>query len=505
VRWSIWSRAWRGAVLAVFLGGAACWLAPPVWASGAWTPVDPYALPAGALAGSAQLAFGTGGVATAAYLDSAGELHAGTVAPGSAFAEQLAVPGATALSLAEAPDGAAVLAWSTATGSTQAAYRPAGRRVWATPVTVAAAVTGRLLTAIAAGGQAAAGVQPSAGGGYRVATFHPTGGFGSLVGTGGGAAPALSGLALGYDAAGTLTVALAAAGKLEVQALPASSAALPPAIVAVDVAAGALQLAVAPDGAAVLGYEGPAGVEAAVRGPGTGAGWSTPIVVAPGATPLSAAISPGTVARTNRAYVVYAGGGCVGIVRAPVGGAFSPARCLPGASAPPASPASAELAFGARGAVGAASTGAGVFAIGWPMFASAPDAAVPLASSGALTEVLGDGAGDIAALWDAPPGGGLDVSAFVTSGPVLVASHVPRVAVVDRSVTMSATFADLWSGVAALPTWSFGGGVSVQGAQVSHAYGRAGTYTVRVTAVDALGNRTSARFKVVVRGGAAGL
>lgn len=496
-------------MLAVLLGGAAGWLAPPVWASGAWTAVDPYALPAGAVAGSAQLGFATGGVATLAYLDSAGELHAGTISPGSAFAEQLAVPGASALSLAEAPDGAAVLGWTTSAGTVSAAYRPAGHHLWAAPVTVAAGVTGRLVTAIAPGGQGAAGVQPSAGGGYRVATFHPSGGFGSLVATGGGAAPALSGLALGYNAAGTLTVALAAAGKLEVQQLPASSAALPPATVAGDVAAGALQLAVAPDGAAVIAYEGAAGAEAVVRAAGSRGAWSTPVLVAPGAALLTTAISPGTepsaVAPANRAYVLYTGGGCVGIVRASVGGAFSPARCLAGAAAPAGAPVAGGLGFtGSGGLDGAVSTGGGVFAIRWPASAGAPDAAVALGSSGTLTQVVGDGAGDVAALWDAAGGDPLDVSAFVTSGPVLVAEHVPKVAVVDRSVTMSATFADLWSGVAALPTWSFGGGQRVQGAQVSHAYGRAGVYTVRVTAIDALGHRTSARFTVVVRQGSSG-
>ena len=508
VRCSIWSRASRGAVLALLLGGAACWLAPPVWASGAWTAVDPYALPAGAVAGSAQLGFATGGVATLAYLDSAGELHAGTVAPGSAYAEQLALPGVTALSLAEAPDGAAVLEWSAATGAVQAAYRAARHRVWGAPVTVASGVTGGLVTAIATGGEAAAGVLPNTGGGYHVATFHRSGGFGSLVASGGVAAPVLSGLALGYDSAGTLTVALASAGKLELQSLPATSAARPPTFVAGDVAAGTLQLAVAPDGAAVLAYDGSAGAEALVRASGTRGGWSAPVLVAPGAATLSAAISPGAepaaVARANRVYVLYAAGGCVGIVRASVGSAFSAARCVAGTSASAGAPVSGGMAFAGGGLEGAAASGAGVFAIRWPASASAPEAAVPLASAGALTQVLGDGDGDVATLWNAAAAGPLNASAFVTSGPVLLTEHVPAAAVVDRSVTMSATFADLWSGVAALPTWSFGRGQIVQGAQVSHAYGRAGVYTVRVTAIDALGNRTSARFKVVVRPGPSG-
>src|SRR6185437_11326305 len=68
--------------------------------------------------------------------------------------------------------------------------------------------------------------------------------------------------------------------------------------------------------------------------------------------------------------------------------------------------------------------------------------------------------------------------------------------VVGRPVLFSASVFDRWS--AATVTWSFGDGGTANGAAVSHAYTRPGTYGVTITAVDGAGNRRTAGATVTI-------
>jgi PKD domain len=64
-------------------------------------------------------------------------------------------------------------------------------------------------------------------------------------------------------------------------------------------------------------------------------------------------------------------------------------------------------------------------------------------------------------------------------------------------VSFSATASDLFSAVAPM-TWSFGDGASGTGGTLTHRYAKPGTYTVTVTATDAVGNATSASREIAV-------
>jgi len=52
---------------------------------------------------------------------------------------------------------------------------------------------------------------------------------------------------------------------------------------------------------------------------------------------------------------------------------------------------------------------------------------------------------------------------------------------------------DVWSSLAGPPRWSFGDGGTARGTAVTHKYANVGSYTVRVSAADAVGNRMSRR------------
>ncbi len=86
---------------------------------------------------------------------------------------------------------------------------------------------------------------------------------------------------------------------------------------------------------------------------------------------------------------------------------------------------------------------------------------------------------------------------FDGAGPSLRALAVPRAGTVGVPLAFSVDPRDTWSEIRAV-RWSFGDGRSATGAAVEHAYKAAGTYTVRVTASDALGRRTTATRTVAI-------
>jgi hypothetical protein len=80
--------------------------------------------------------------------------------------------------------------------------------------------------------------------------------------------------------------------------------------------------------------------------------------------------------------------------------------------------------------------------------------------------------------------------------PTLTAVTIPDRPRAAIATTFAATATDVGSAVTL--TWDFGDGTTGVGAGVTHTYAVAGTYTVRVTATDAVGNATSATRSVEV-------
>jgi PKD repeat protein len=118
------------------------------------------------------------------------------------------------------------------------------------------------------------------------------------------------------------------------------------------------------------------------------------------------------------------------------------------------------------------------------------------ASRVAGTELVGDDQGNALAVWydDA---GAVSARAYDGSGPDLLGLSVPAQATTGAAVTLSATPRDRWSAVAAR-AWSFGDGGTASGPSATHAYSRPGTYTVRFTATDALGQDSTALRTITI-------
>jgi PKD domain len=86
------------------------------------------------------------------------------------------------------------------------------------------------------------------------------------------------------------------------------------------------------------------------------------------------------------------------------------------------------------------------------------------------------------------------------SGPVLERLAVPARARAGRAVTFSVAPKDVWANVRTV-RWTFGDRGVATGQRVSHAYGHAGRYAVRVTATDAFGHSTTIRRFVSITAG----
>lgn len=520
--------------------------AAPVPASPGWTSAIDYPLPAGASAPTARIGYQSGGIATLAYLDATATLHVGTIAPGGPYEEQLSLPATTTatptgLALAVAPDGAAVLEFSERDGAAAASspvtyfagYRPAGASTWLTPVTLAtdasepSGIAPLIVPAISADGIAAAAVDhldPSLSpAGYRIdVAIH-----GAAAGAGwsapaqlaAGSGQSAENAQLAFDATGDLTAAFdlrVSAGTYDLadQRLPASSGTWSS---VEDIAddpgstAGAPQLAIAPDGSGLIAFDESSGgtptAEAVTRTTPTGP-WTPPTTVGPSggeSAPIAAAVSPTDADDILLDEQPPGGGNCAAATVGSAGAGFSVPTCLSATDIGP--PLSGGISFTGDDAHFAwsgpdAATGTNVLdGASWQAAASAPGGATALTTPApalSLSELTPDGDGSVAAFWTTGAGGSLGAAAFDAAGPVMIASDVPTEAYVNQDFVMNATFADLWSGVGAPPSWSFGDGTTGAGAQVAHAYAKPGTYTATVTATDGLENPTTASFTIAI-------
>jgi hypothetical protein len=334
-------------------------------------------------------------------------------------------------------------------------------------------------------------------------------------------------LALGFDAGGDLTAAFRlelpnTRHTLAAERRPASSGVWGSLedVTGSDVTSDAEgpALGVAPDGSAALAFQyvhyagsKTLDVNAVTRSGATGS-WTEPVDVAAGGAssgPMAARVSP-----TDHAYVLYSfqgkssGEDCVGAVRSPVGtNAFTSPHCVSPTNFNPGFGGVALLGNDAYFAwSGQPSGGENYVTEGsrWLDASPMPDSFTDLdapAKSIRLEQIVSDEDGSVAAFWNAevaPKEFKLRAAAFDAGAPNLLGATIPASAVAGQPVAMSASFADLWSGLGEPPSWSFGDGTSAGGAQVSHIYAAPGTYTVTVTAHDGLGNATSSTYSIAV-------
>jgi PASTA domain/PKD domain len=116
-----------------------------------------------------------------------------------------------------------------------------------------------------------------------------------------------------------------------------------------------------------------------------------------------------------------------------------------------------------------------------------------------LPDVALDADGNGAAIWQAGNGVTWTVQAagLDGAGPVLR----PRIAgrrIPQGRLAFSVSPFDVWSALRGRPRWVFGDGASASGPRVTHAYGSAGSYTVRVSQADVLGNSTTTLRRLVI-------
>jgi hypothetical protein len=488
-------------------------------------------------------------------------LHVGRMLPGGLYTDQLTIPSVegaipAGVQLAVAPNGAAVIAWLELTGPNletspyryRAAYRPAGSSTWEAPFTLAVdternkAVSTSLLPVISANGTAAVGVLHYAS---ELGTFegqpvarldvavHPAGGGWTPAVRLTGAKVSAESAALSTDAEGNLTAAyqsrfseggspLTEDDRYQaiVRRRPASSGVWGPREEITPEVANhsvyALHLGEDEAGDAVLAFQygviGSPFNATAVTRQGANGSWTVPtqlVAVPTDSGPVNAGVAP-----NGMAYVLYwfqgesSGQDCEGVVRGMAGGAtFTPHRCVSPTNLDTFSGSIAFLGndayFAWNGTVPGEASNGSVQGARWPNANSLPDVATNFDPQGfpyGSPNLISDRQGSVVAFYTSPSPGVLRAAAYDGGPPVLLGANVPTTATVGQSVPFSASFVDLWSGLgASQPVWSFGdGSLPASGASVAHTFSAAGTYTVTLGAIDALGNATSTTYTVTV-------
>ena len=145
-----------------------------------------------------------------------------------------------------------------------------------------------------------------------------------------------------------------------------------------------------------------------------------------------------------------------------------------------------ERSDGAKFRIEAAARPAGG-TFGSPELLSAPG------QSASHSQLATDPQGNALAVWERSDGAKtrIEAAGYDAAGPLLAGLSIPAAAVAGRPVAFSVSPSDSFSGVDAT-SWSFGDGAIASGAEATHAYAAAGTYQVRFTATDAVGNSNSA-------------
>lgn len=548
-------------------------LAVPASAFGSpgWVAGRSFPLPAEALAGTGEVRYQSGGTATEAFVHLSSltppyvtAVHVGIVPPGGAYQDQMVIDSTLgsfplSVSIAVAPDGAAVAVWTEALGSVsgpdayRAAYRPAGSDTWEAPFTIAtdeeAPPTNevgntKLEPVIAADGAAAVGVdhlasKETGGGGQKLqridVAVHPAGGSWSVQRIS-PAGESAEGLSLATDSAGDLTAVYQQryleTGKFEEgkdryhvvsRRLPASSGIWAPAeelTTGSTTDADGVHLGENENGDAVIAWQldnyvaKTLNTEVVTRRGAEGS-WTAAaqaVTGGSGSVPIAAAVAP-----NEDAYVLYRYSGnssaedCIGVVHAFVTGIYFKPTCV---SPLEEGSSSGSIAFREDDAYmgwtaftpGEPAKKQTVQAAIWRAGAETPGAPtnldVPGRSYGPIA-IVPDDEGSVVAFYSLAGGESgeeLRAAAYDASPPILIGSDIPTTATAGVPVTFDSSFADLWSELAAgQPTWSFGdGSAPVAGSSVTHTFAKPGTYTITLAASDPLGNASSSSHTIVV-------
>lgn len=94
------------------------------------------------------------------------------------------------------------------------------------------------------------------------------------------------------------------------------------------------------------------------------------------------------------------------------------------------------------------------------------------------------------------------VAGYDPVAPAITAANVPATGTAGQPVSMSGAATDRMSGASL--HFDFGDGTGADGANVAHAYVAAGTFTVKITATDGAGNKSSTTRSIVVAPAPAG-
>ncbi len=116
-----------------------------------------------------------------------------------------------------------------------------------------------------------------------------------------------------------------------------------------------------------------------------------------------------------------------------------------------------------------------------------------------LPYVAADHQGNAAAIFVRSDGSNnlATVAGYDSAGPALTLLGVPGSGITGSALPFSVTRVDVWSALAST-AWDFGDGSQGTGTSVTHPYAAVGSYAVKVTATDALGNATTAGGNVAI-------
>lgn len=412
-------------------------------------------------------------------------------------------------------DGDAVAIWRRSDGTNirvQAAARPAGG-AWTAPTTISAAGPDTYDAGVAVDpdGDAVAVWTQSDGSNIRVqAATRPAGGAWTAPDTLSTAGRDATAPQVGVDADGDAVAVWRRSDGSNVRAQAATRPAggtwaAPDTISDAGQTASEPQVAVGADGTATAAWRANDGgdqyVKAATR-PAGGA-WTTPATLS---NPAQTADRPQVaVDATGDTTAVWrqTGGGYYRVTAAtrPAGGSWSAADTLsdagqhaylPQVAVDPDGDATAvwHRTDGSHNRVQAATRPAGG-AWATPVMLSAAG------QHASGQQIAVDAGGDATAVWHRSDGTNTRVqSAVFDATAPSVSATLPTTASTGEPVAFSASISDTWSAVSA--SWTFGDGASSSATSTNHTYAAPGTYTVTVTATDAVGNTRAVTGQITV-------
>ncbi len=266
--------------------------------------------------------------------------------------------------------------------------------------------------------------------------------------------------------------------------------------------AGAPALAIDPAGEATVVWAGGGVIKASDLPPG--GTWSAPASVSASGAASPQVVSDAQGDLTAAWNQTASSNTAVDVAQRPAGGTWSTPQQLssPQASTNPPNP---YMVGDARGDIAITWDGydstyytaqAGVKLVGgsWQLSGSlsgAGDQYIPNSPRVAI-----DPEGNATADWETN-NGYIQAAGYIGAGPLFQSVSIPSTGIVGVPLTLSASPVAPWSPVGET-TWSFGDGATASGTNVMHTYASAGSYAVKVTSTDALGNLNSSTGTITI-------